>query len=115
MELNAFAQSVATPDYIAMKVADCQNAVNQSQTVFYIALAVLAVAIICAVIFEIVHTKSKRLDEWDIAADISFVVAVVFALVLICAAAVWGIYAGRLIGWQNDPLTMVMQHVAKAL
>jgi len=115
MELNAFAQSVATPDYIAMKVADCQNAVNQSQTVFYIALAAMVVAIICAVIFEIVHTKSKRLDEWDIAADISIAVAVVAALVLTCAAVFWGSYAGSLIDWQNDPLTMVMQHVAKAL
>lgn len=114
MELFEFASQIATPDYVAAKIASCELAISGSQMAVAIELSIVAV---CAVAAVAAWRKEKHGGEtvWS---------TVYFAAIAVASLTAWvmffsllGIGSGyqNLAAWSNDPVTEAAAKLASTL
>ncbi len=114
MELFEFARQIATPDYVAEKIASCELAISGYQMAVAIELSIVAV---CAVAAVAAWRKLEHGGE-DVWAGVCWVATIVGAIaafsMLLSLASIGSEYQ-NLAAWSNDPVTEVATRVAANL
>lgn len=114
MELFEFASQIATPDYVAKKIASCELAISGHQMAVAIELSIVAV---CAVAAVAAWRKEKHGGEavWDAVYCVAIGIATMAAIAMLSSSALIGSEYQTLAAWSNDPVTEVVTRLAAKL
>jgi len=109
MDLYEIASRVATPEYVAAKVAKYELAIMGDQIEIAVALGVLAV---CATVALVVAKKVDDEDARFFTNLIAGLVSFIAAWTLLFSALGVGSHTQNLAAWRNDPVTEVVAKLA---
>lgn len=114
MELFEFASKIATPDYVAKKIASCELAISGYQMAVAIELSIVAV---CAIAAVAAWRKWKHGGEtvWAEVCWAAPIVGAIAAFVMLITLSGLGAEYQNLAAWSNDPVTNVATIVAANL
>ncbi|RNL44760.1 hypothetical protein [Paraeggerthella hongkongensis] len=114
MELFEFASQIATPDYVAAKIASCELAISGSQMAVAIELSIVAV---CAVAAVAAWRKEKHGGEtvWAEVCWVAPIIGAIAAFSMLLSLASIGTGYQTLAAWSNDPVTEVVTRLAAKL
>lgn len=106
MELFEFASQIATPDYVAKKIASCELAISGYQMAVAIELSIVAV---CAVAAVAAWRKLKHggEDVWAGVCWVAITIGAIAAFSMLLSLASIGSEYQNLAAWSNDPVTEV--------
>ena len=110
MELFEFASQVATPDYVAAKIASSELMISGCQMAVAIELSII---VICAITALVAWRKEKYDGEliYGLALAIAAFAAIVMMFSLLSDASGYQ----ELAAWSNDPVTEVATKLATNL
>lgn len=112
MELYEFARQIATPDYVAAKIASCELNITGRQTAIVIGLGIL---VICGAVAVLTRRFVKDEDaRWGLYLA-SGLVAVIASVALLVNAGSLGNAYQAFAAWSNDPVTHVVTNLATKL
>ena len=114
MELFEFASQIATPDYVAKKIASCELAISGYQMAVAIELSIVAV---CAIAALVSWRKEKHGGEavWAGVCLAAPIIGAIAAFSMLLSLASIGSEYQTLAAWSNDPVTKVATRVAANL
>lgn len=114
MELFEFASQIATPDYVAKKIASCELAISGFQMAVAIELSVI---VVCAIAALVSWRKGKRGGEaiWNMVYFTAISVASLTAIAMFSTLSFIGYGYQTLAAWSNDPVTEVVTRLASEL
>ena len=114
MDLFEFASQVATPDYVAAKIASCELAVSGCQMAVAIELSIVAV---CAVAAVAAWRKWKHGGEavWAEVFWAALIIGPIAAFAMFSTLVCIGSEYQALAAWSNDPVTEVATRLADNL
>ena len=114
MELFEFARQIATPDYVAAKIASCELAISGFQMAVAIELSII---VVCAIAALVSWRKGKRGGEavWAGVCWAATTIGAIAAFVMLITLSGIGAEYQNLAAWSNDPVTEVVTIVAANL
>lgn len=114
MELFEFARQIATPDYVAAKIASCELAISGCQMAVAIELSIVAV---CAVAAVAAWRKEKHGGEavWADVCLAAPIIGAIAAIAMFSTLICIGSEYQTLAAWSNDPVTEVVTRLAAKL
>lgn len=114
MELFEFASQIATPDYVAKKIASCELAISGYQMAVAIELSII---VVCAIAALVSWRKGKRGGEaiWAGFCWAATTIGAIAAFSMLLSLASIGSEYQNLAAWSNDPVTKVATRVAANL
>lgn len=117
-DLFEFASRVATPEYVAAKIAEIEMDVTNSHDSAVIAAVVLAASFAVTLVATIVYCKKDSASASSVLAVIAgvgFALAFAALLALVANLANWMSLTLDLARWSCDPVTEVATKLAAAI
>ncbi|MCB7085760.1 hypothetical protein [Gordonibacter urolithinfaciens] len=112
MELFEFASQIATPGYVAEKIASCEMDIAGCQIAVGIELSII---VVCIIAVFAARSLCKDKDDFEIVLFIALVIAVASAFAMLMSLMCIGYGYQELAVWSNDPVTKVVKDLADAL
>lgn len=112
MELFEFAGQIATPGYVAEKIASCEMDIAGYQIAVGIELSII---VVCIIAVFAARSLCKDKGYFEIVLTIALLIAGVAAFAMLMSLACIGSGYQELAAWSNDPVTKVVKDLADAL
>lgn len=112
MELFEFASQIATPGYVAEKIASCEMDIAGCQIAVGVELSII---VVCLIAVFAARSLCKDKGYFEIVLFIALIIAGVAAFAMLMSLECIGCGYQELAVWSNDPVIKVVKDLADAL
>lgn len=112
MELFEFAGQIATPGYVAEKIASCEMDIAGYQIAVGVELSII---VVCIIAVFAARSLCKDNGYFEIVLTVALIIAGASAFSMLMSLGCIGYGYQELAAWSNDPVTKVVKDLADAL